>query len=77
MCTEHGEQRRCSAEQMTHATVKIGFTVVRDAARMFYHVLWQVLVAVHGDDFIAAGESPNKLGEASLLHGEDAMNRTS
>ena len=37
--------------------VKIGFTVVRVAAQTFYHATWLVLATVHGDDFMAAGET--------------------
>ena len=37
--------------------VKIGCTVLRVAAQTFYHAAWLVLATVHGDDFIAAGET--------------------
>ena len=37
--------------------VKIGFTAVRVAAQTCYYAPRQVLATVHGDDFIAAGET--------------------
>ena len=42
---------------MIQATVKVGFTVVRVAAQMFYHATWLVQATVHGDDFTAARET--------------------
>ena len=44
-------------EHVRQAMVKIGFTVVRVAAQTIYHAAWLVLATVHGDDFVASGET--------------------
>ena len=44
-------------EYVIQARVKIGFTVVRVAAQTFHHAASLVLAIVHGDDFIASGET--------------------
>ena len=44
-------------EYVIQAMVKIGFTLVFVAAQTFYLAAWLMLATVHGDDFIASGET--------------------
>ena len=37
--------------------VKIGFAAVRVAAQTFHNAAWLVPATVHGDDFIASGDT--------------------